>query len=212
MVLVLITFFLPATPEIDDPIAEAIADIRADEDGLWASVYLGGLAGIVFLPFLGTLYGLLRRAEGEPGGFAAATLAAGIATTTGVLVSNGVVASVVAAVDEDYEQQAVQALLGLDNTVFLGTAFAFAAFYLAAAVVIVATAVLPRWLGWVAAAVGVLIVVGFLGVFGSESDGGDIGVLVFIGFLLGLAWTLATSIVLLMRSGRGSAAGTTMAG
>jgi hypothetical protein len=206
VVLVVITFFLPATPEIDDPIAEAIADVRDDEDGIMASVYLGGLAAIVFLPFLGVLYGLLRRAEAARSGFSVAALVAGAVTTAGVVIGNGVIASVVAAVDEDYDPQAVEALLALDNTVFLGTAFAFAAFYLAVAVVILATRALPRWLGWAAVVIGVLIVVGLLGVFSEESDGGPLGFLVFIGFLAGLLWTLAVSIVILTRSRRAGTA------
>ena len=94
---------------------------------------------------------------------------------------------------------AVEALLALDNTLFLGTAFSFAAFFGAVAVAVLGTRALPAWLGWVAAVAGALIVVGLLGVFSDDDEGGAVGVLVFIGFLLGLAWTLATSIVMLMR-------------
>jgi hypothetical protein len=54
--------------------------------------------------------------------------------------------------------------------------------------------------------IGALVLVGFLGIFSESDDGGALGVLVFIGFLAGLAWTLATSIVLLTRS-PGTAAG-----
>jgi hypothetical protein len=64
---------------------------------------------------------------------------------------------------------------------------------------VLATRALPAWLGWVAAAIAVLNVVGLLGLFSDDDEGGALGVLVFIGFLLGLAWTLATSIVMLMR-------------
>jgi hypothetical protein len=199
VVLVLVTFFLPSTPEIDDPIAEAIEAVRDDEDGLWAGVYIGGLSGIAFFPFLGALYGLLRRADGRAGAFAVAALAAGAVTTAGVLLSNGVIASLVEAVDEEFDPSAVEALLALDNTLFFGTAFSFAAFFGAVAVAVLDTKALPAWLGWVAALVGALIVVGLLGLFSEDDDGGALGALVFIGFLLGLAWTLATSIVLLAR-------------
>ena len=199
VVLVFITFFLPSTPEIDDPIAEAIAAVQDDEDGLWASVYVGGLSGIAFFPFLGALYGLLRRPDGRPDAFAVAALAAGTVTTAGVLLSDGVVASLVESVNEGFDPSAVEALLALDNTLFLGTAFSFAAFFGAVAVAVLGTRALPAWLGWVAAVAGALIVVGLLGVFSDDDEGGAVGVLVFIGFLLGLAWTLATSIVMLMR-------------
>jgi hypothetical protein len=176
-----------------------VASIRDDEDALLVGVYLGGLASIAFLPFLSALWRVLRREE-RGGVFSGAVLAAGILTVAGVLAANGAVVSLVEAVDEGYGADAVQALIALDNTLFLAAAFGFAAFYGAAAVAILTTGALARWLGWAAAVIGVLVVVGLLGPFSESDDGGALGVLVFIGFLAGLAWTLATSIVLLIRT------------
>ena len=62
--LVVISFFTPSTPAIDDPIGEAVASIRDDEDGLLLSVYLSGLASIAFLPFLSALWPVLRQDRG----------------------------------------------------------------------------------------------------------------------------------------------------
>jgi hypothetical protein len=143
VVLIVVSFFTPSTPNIDDPIGEAEAAIRDDEDGLLLSVYLGGLASIAFLPFLSTLWRVLRRDE-EGGVFSGALLAAGILTVAGVLAANGAVASLVVAVDEGFSNEAVQALIALDNTLFLAALFGFAAFHGAAAAAILTTGALPR--------------------------------------------------------------------
>jgi hypothetical protein len=63
VVLVLISFFTPSTPAIDDPIGEAIAEIADDETGILLGIYVGGLSAIAFLPFLGALWRLLRRRD-----------------------------------------------------------------------------------------------------------------------------------------------------
>jgi hypothetical protein len=198
VVLVLISFFTPSTPAIDDPIGEAIAEIADDETGILLGIYVGGLSAIAFLPFLGALWRLLRRRDAA-GVVSAALLAGGIITVAGVLAAGGVGAALVEAVDEGYGNEAVSALIALDNTLFLGTVFSFAAFYAAAGVAILLHGGLPRWLGWVAVAIAIVMVVGMLGLFSESDDGGALGVLVFIGLLVGLAWTLATSIVMLVQ-------------
>jgi hypothetical protein len=203
VVLLVITFFTPATPDLDDPIEQAIADIQDDENGLLLNFYLGGLAAIAFIGLIAAVWSRSRRllAEAMPSG---ALLVAGGAFTALILLSNGTFFTLVAAVDEDSSPQAVEALLVLDNTLFIGAAFGLAALFAAFALVALAGA-LPKWLGWLAAAVAVLVVVGLLGVFSEDDEGGPLGVLVFIGFLLALVWSLATSIFMLTGRDRAEA-------
>lgn len=179
-----ITFFLPTTPDLDDPVEEAIAAIRDDETGLLANFYVGGLAAIPFIGLLAAVWSRSRRLAGG-GPLSGALLVAAGAFTALILASNGSYFTLVAAVDENKSPEAIEALIVLDNTLFVGTVFGYAALFVALALVSIAGA-LPRWLGWLAAAVAVLVVVGLIGVFSEDDEGGPLGVLVFIGFLVGL--------------------------
>ena len=52
-----------------------------------------------------------------------------------------------------------------------------------------------------------MLLVGLAGVFEDPAQEGALSIVGFVGFLLFLAWILATSVVLLVRAGRGPEAG-----
>jgi hypothetical protein len=195
---VVASFFTPDTPDADDLTAEIVNSIADDRTAHLVSVYLGGLASLLFLVFVGALWSRLRAAEGDRGPSILVALG-GVGTAAIVLVANGVFLALIEAADEGREPAAVRALFELDEVVFLGFGWTSAAFYTGAALSSLATR-LPRWLGWVAALLAVVFVVGFLGVFSEDDEGGVLGVVFFIGFIVNVLWILAASIVMLRSS------------
>src|SRR5215210_6281485 len=117
----------------------------------WAALYIELLGILAFVFFLGSLWSVLRRAEGEHGPFSAIAFGAG-------LVSVGVkIASFPAAIaafyrgQEGMDSQLAAALLDMNGVSFVLTWAIDAALLAATAVVVLSTGALPRWLGWSAA-------------------------------------------------------------
>jgi hypothetical protein len=157
----------------------------------WAALYIELLGILAFVFFLGCLWSVLRRAEGEHGPFSAIAFGAG-------LVSVGVkIASFPAAIaafyrgQEGMDSHLAAALLDMNEVSFVLTWAIDAALLAATAVVVLRTGVLPRWLGWSAAALSPALLVGvaFATSFG------------FIPYVLTTLWIVATSIVLIHRAG-----------
>lgn len=195
-VLVLTTFFTPETPDEDDPSAEIVRSLADDRTGHLVGAYLGGLASLLFLVFVAALFSRLRAAEPERGPSTLVALG-GAATAAILIVANTIFFALVDAADAGREDTAVRALFELDQTVFLGVIWALAAFHVGTALSIMGTGGLPRWLGWWAAILPVLLVVGFLGIFSQSDDGGALGGVAFLGVILNVFWVLAASIAML---------------
>jgi hypothetical protein len=194
--LVITSFFTPETPDEDDPTAEIVSSFADDRTGHLVGVYIGGFASLLFLVFVGALWSRLRAAETDRGPSILVALG-GVGTALIVLVANAVLMGLVDAADQGREPEAVRALFELDLVVFLGIGWTSAAFYVGAALSSLATGSLPRWLGWIAAALAVAFVVGFLGIFSEGDEGGVLGYFFFAGILVNVLWILATSIVML---------------
>ena len=157
----------------------------------WAALYIELLGILAFVFFLGSLWSVLRRAEGEHGPFSAIAFGAG-------LVSVGVkIASLPAAIaafyraQEGMDFQLAAALLDMNGVSFVLTWAIDAALLAATAVVVLRTGALPRWLGWSAAVLSPALLVGvaFATSFG------------FVPYVLTMVWIVATSIVLIRRAG-----------
>jgi hypothetical protein len=193
---VVASFFTPETPAADDPTAEIARSIADDRTAHLVSVYLQGIASLLFLVFVGALWSRLRRAEADRGPSILVALG-GVGSALIILVSSGVFLALIEAADESREPAAVRALFEIDEIVFIVIGWTSAAFYAGAALSSLATGSLPRWLGWTAAALAVVFVVAFLGVFSNDDDGGVLGAIFFIGLLVNFLWILATSILML---------------
>jgi hypothetical protein len=192
------SFFTPGTPDVDDSPAEIREALVDDRVGLSASTYLGGLGAFFFLAFLAALYVLLRRAEGEPGPSVLALLG-GVATTVMVLAVTGVTLALTGAADEEAGDDALRALLELDNALFIPTGFFFAAFHVGAGLSILGTGVLPRWLGWASLVIAIVFLISLFGMFSEDDEGGPLGIIYFFDLLASLLWALVTSILMLRR-------------
>lgn len=160
------------------------------EDRLLAQAVLFGVASALFLVFLGGLRALLARAEGQEPRVAPAVVAAGAVTTGLVLLQAAVLTALVAlrgnelGVKAEGSAWAARALFYLEGAVEDLALFPFAVFLIAVAAVVVGSGVLPRWLGWVGVAFGLLV-----GVLAVGSIAGlDIGAADQVIFLLVAAW------------------------
>ncbi|UOY00424.1 hypothetical protein [Blastococcus sp. PRF04-17] len=204
--LVVASFFTPDTPEFDigpDQLASALSE---DRTGHQMSLLLGFLSDIAFIVFLAGLWSRFRRHEGEGGMMAGLFAIAGAAFVATILVSGGLYLALVQAA-ETADPSTLPTLAVLDYWVGLGTVSAGIAMMIGATGAILSTHALPTWLGWLAGAVAVLLVVSLGAVFEGSEEAWFVGIGGFGGFLLFMVWALATSIVLLMRPRHHAAAG-----
>jgi hypothetical protein len=152
------------------------------------------LAFISFLFFLGSLWGVMRRAEGGGGILSATAFGAGVMSITIKLASAAPVLAARANSGE-LDPSITGVLQDINNASFALTFFPLAGMLAAFTLVAIQSAVLPRWLGWAAAALSVAFVVG--GLAGSAdlaSDWPGLPMLVFT------PWVIATSVVLFRRA------------
>jgi hypothetical protein len=201
--LVVASIFTPVTPSTNSPAEDIAAQLARDRTAHHLSLLLGFLADVAFLVFLAGLWSRLRRWEGPAGMFAALVLTAGAAVVALMLVSGGLqLALVQYASGGQPDRTALPALAALNDWVGGAIVPASVAMFLGAAVAILTTRALPRWLGWLAAAAALLLLISLAGIFQTTPGEGVVGIAGFSGFLLFLVWVLATSVVLLLRPGR----------
>ncbi len=147
---------------------------------------------LFFIPFLGYLYSILRRAEGEGGWLSATAFGAGLVDLT---IKLGGIAPSFAAQQQGLDPQLHDALHKMNSVAFIVTMLPIGVMMAAVAVVILRTRVLPLWIGLLAALTAPACWVNgmFLDVeFGPAS-------------LLFLLWVTVASIALTLRAGRAGA-------
>jgi hypothetical protein len=168
------------------------------ESRLLAQAVLFGVASVLFLFFLGGLRAFLARAEGQEPRLAPVVLAAGAVFTGLGLFRAATLTALVSlrgnelGVRAQGSGWAARALYYLEGAIGNLALFPFAAFLAAAAVVLVRTRVLPAWLGWAGAALG--LVVGLMAA--GSIVGLDIGPADQAIFVLGLVWVAALAFCL----------------
>jgi hypothetical protein len=183
-------------PSPSDSPVQVAAKFASDQAGVLIGSYLLIVGLGLFAIFLSVLRSALRIAEGEPGTFSALTFGAGMA---GLAVTGGYVAiygSLAHGIASAGGANLAFAMFAASNSIDSVSGIFIALAVLAAAAVILRTAVFPRWLGWLAAVSGVL---GAFGPFALERPDQPVGFVGFVGSLLFLAWMLAASVVLLRR-------------
>ena len=141
---------------------------------------------LFFIPFLGYLYSLLRRAEGEDGWLSATAFGAGLVEFTIKLVS---VIPAFAARTDGLSPQVHQALENMGNFAYIITMLPIGVMMAAVAAVALKTRVLPLWLGLLAALAAPACLVN--GMFFNADFGPA--------FLLFLLWIVFASAVLTLR-------------
>lgn len=144
---------------------------------------------LFFIPFLGYLYGVLRRAEGEGGWLSATAFGAGLVDLTMKL---GSIAPSFAAQQQGLAPQLHDALHKMNSVVFIVTMLPIGVMMAAVAIVVLKTRVLPLWLGLLAALTAPACWVN--GMFLDAEFGPA--------FLLFLLWVAVASVVLALRAGK----------
>jgi len=160
------------------------------EDQLLTQAILYGVASMLLLVFVGGLRAFLARAEGQDARWAPVVVAAGAVAAGLVLLRAAIVVALTAlrgnevGVHAQGSAWAARALFYLEGALRDMMLFPFAVFLAAAAVVLLRTRVLPRWLGWVGAGLAGLVGVLAIGL----PAGLDIAPLDQAIALLALAW------------------------
>jgi hypothetical protein len=141
---------------------------------------------LMFIPFLGYLWSILREAEGPRGWLATTALGAGLVDIT---IKLGSVAPGKAADGFGESTATHQALEDMNSVSFIATMLPLSVLMAAVAVITLHSGGLPRALGWLAAITAPLLLVN--GMFLDAEFGPA--------FLLFLLWTLIASVVLMVR-------------
>jgi hypothetical protein len=184
-------YVAPAPVYPVEQVGGLVASFYANYEGrLLAETILFGVASVLFLVFLGGLRAFLARAEGPQPRLAPAVVAAG-AVTTGLVLLQAAILTALITLEENAlgvraqgSAWASRALFYLQGAVGDLALFPFAVFLTAAAAVLLRTGALPRWVGWVGAAFGLLVGVLAVGLIA----GLDIGPADQVIFLLVAAW------------------------
>ena len=164
----------------------SLLPINEDAKGV---VELVGL--LLFVPFLGYLFGVLRRAEGQGGWLSATAFGAGLVDLT---IKLGSAAPSIAARQTGLDPAAHDALHTMNSASFVLTMLPLGVLVAAVTVLTFKTGVLPSWIGWFGALVAPALLVN--GTFLDAEFGPA--------FLLFLLWTVVTSAVLTRRAGKAS--------
>jgi hypothetical protein len=157
--------------------------------------YVGGylelLAMLALVVFIAQLWSVLRAAEGEHGPLSATVLAGGLLSAAIKISSFPAAFAALWRAKQGVEPQLAAALLDMNNASFVLSWAADALMVGAAAILIIRTSVLPRWLGWSGGAITVILLASVP--VASKAPP--------LGFLLTILWIVATSVVLARRGG-----------
>jgi hypothetical protein len=163
--LLVVTFTTPSTPDVHDTGAQVINHYQEHHGAHLLGDICGGIAVVFFLFFITSLRSFFKDKEGADG-LSMAAFAGGIL----IAVGGGLFTSLdVALIDarHDISPQAAQALNVLSNDIFFPFEIGLIVFALSIGLAIIASGALPKWLGWVMVAIGVVAFtpVGFFGFF-----------------------------------------------
>ena len=152
-------------PDEDAPVQAYLKYFVDDKDTILFGGLLFAIACALLLWFLGTLRARIAAAEGGTHRLASIGFGGAVAMVTLMLSAIGVEISGAFAIDEDVRMtaDAAQALELAGNGLFFVAWYAGAVFLLATAVAVLRTGVLARWLGWVTLAMGVVLLVPWVG-------------------------------------------------
>ncbi len=119
--------------------------------------YLSTLSLLALLGFLGSLWGVLRRAEGETGWLTIVAIGAGLGIVA-LLAGGGAWYLAVFRIDEGLDPQIARLLFDLGNFTFATSWVLFGALTLTVATAALWLGAFPKWLGWTGLLVGIGLV------------------------------------------------------
>src|SRR5262249_31480843 len=158
---------------------------------VWAGVHLEFVGFLLLVVFIAYLWGVLRRAEGEGGWLSALAFAGGLMSVILKVGSFAPMYPILTPAGQPFNPERAGALGESNIAAFVLQQPGLGLMLLATAIIVIRTAVLPRWLGYfagLAAAVsfGAVVVAG----------------MAFPAWLVVQIWLVATSVALLRRGGQ----------
>jgi hypothetical protein len=177
------------TPNSDAPGPEINSYYNDHQTREIVAAVLVGIAVVFLALFVIALRDHLRGADGAGDFWPTLALVGGAVSIAGFFVAIGIHVALVDGADQNISPPALVALNSLDNWDFFGFAIPLALMMFGSAGAILGGAALPRWLGWVSLAIGILYFAGPAG---------------FFAFLLTGIWIIVVS-VLIYRSGPATA-------
>ena len=153
------------------------------------------LAFLFFLFFLGNLWSALRRAEGGSGWLSATAFGGGLMSVTIKVASAAPILAARYRAGDGLDPQVARTLQDINDASFYLSFFPLAALLAAFAIVAIQSGALPKWLGWIAAALGAALIIG--GMSGSADLQTEWAGLPMILFTF---WVIAVSVVLFRRA------------
>lgn len=178
-----------SSPDVTAPRSELsswLADQRLTT-GRYVGVFLELLAILAMIVFAATLASVLRRGEGEHAVLSQTAFGAGLISAAIKLASFPAAFAAFWRAKQGFSPELASALLDMNNAAFVLTWAVDAVMLGAAAIVIVRSGILPRWLGWYA---GVTAAISLASVpVAAQAPP--------LGILLTFAWLIAVSVVLM---------------
>ncbi len=187
-ILAVIAFVIASGPDGGASNDEVLTYFRDNDAALKWQALLFGLAGAFFLWFGGTLASVIRRAEGDPAGRLPAIIVAAVAASTAIFFIGMASWLTLAETGES------AALYGLGESAFGLTDFTAAAFVWAASLGILRTRLLQEWIGWLGAALTVLLLAD--GIVQALGDSSAVQTMTQITFFAFLVWVFIASSLL----------------
>jgi hypothetical protein len=156
--------------------------------------FLSALSIIAFLWFLGSLWGTLRGAEGDPAWLSFVAVGSGLLMLATISASGGGWALAIFRIEDQIDPQIARLLFDQGNFSFASMWVSLASFLFATGVVVLKNGGLPRWLAWAGIVIaGLLLIARAFWAYPS--------MIVFMPYVMFWLWLIATSISLVRRAG-----------
>lgn len=191
-------------PKAGDSAEQIVSYYTENRDSVVLSGYLWGVAGILFLWFLGSLRAHLRVAEGEAGRLSAVVFGSGLLLGAFFLAGEVTNTALGFGIAQEASSEVSGAFFTLAAQAFAFTAFFVVVFAGATSLVSGRTKVFPAWLGWLGWLVAISGAVGTVAVFMESGAFATGGAYTNIGFGLFFLWFLALAVTMTQQVGRGS--------
>ena len=199
-------FVVPAPPKIDAPIAKIGAFFAKHHSGLVLAGWLGVLAVLFGLWFIGTVAHWVRR-QHQP---RLATIAfGGGVTATGMALAGGLLSTSLAylvTAPDDVGPAVARAMFDTSTVAYTFLWIPIAVFVAAVSMAGMRSKAMPGWLWGSGAVYAVIAVITSAGLFAHSGGFAPGGTIQLVVFLLFAVWTLALSLWLWSAVGAGDAA------
>ena len=152
----IIGFAISGEPKsADDPVREIVEYYVDNKDSIQISAMIGVLAGVLLVIFGAYLRKVLRAAGGEEEFLSLVAFLGLVVIALGFAIDSTISFALAEAAD-DIDPTAVQALQALWDNDFIPIALGVELFLWGTALSILASGVLPKWLGWVMVVLGIV--------------------------------------------------------